>query len=136
MRVRLSLYDNLNTAHNALVERVAKFNRLPWWKRMFGKIKRRKQMTQYAIYAGLGGGFGGARYQSTEECATQEAAEDIAFEMACETYESYVGLHGLRDISDIMDEEECDEDEANEIFRDERGCWLDYYAEVATGDEE
>lgn len=54
-------------------------------------------------------------------------ASTLAWELACDQYESYVGLHGIRDISEIMEEENCDENDAYEIFQDERENWLDYW---------
>ena len=37
-------------------------------------------MAQYKVYAGLGGGFGGAKYIETVEAANEEEATDIAYE--------------------------------------------------------
>lgn len=48
-------------------------------------------MKQYNIYAGLGG----ADYQFTTLCETEDEALEEAYERACEDYEQYVGLHGL-----------------------------------------
>lgn len=81
----------------------------------------------YNIYAGLGGSFGGASYIGTLQNVDEEEASDYASEEACNIYESYEGLHGLRTTVDIMNEEEVDEDEAWEIYLEERESWLDYY---------
>lgn len=83
--------------------------------------------SDYRVYAGLGGGFGGAKYIATLINYTREEAETYAWECACEIYESYAGLHGLRDVIQIMDEEDLSEDEAFEIFQEERESWLDYF---------
>lgn len=81
----------------------------------------------YIIGYGLGGGFGGQRNFEVIEADNEEQAEKVAYESACEEYESYVGMYGLRDISQIMEEEEVeDEDEALQIFEEERESWLDY----------
>ena len=51
----------------------------------------------YRIYAGLGGGFGGAEYHGTYEFSSQEEAERYAYDLAWDEYESYGGYHGLDD---------------------------------------
>lgn len=84
-------------------------------------------MPKFKITYGLGGGF------NTEDCEEVEAkdlaaASMLAWEMACQTYDSYAGLHGLRDAGQIMEEDGVDEEEAEEIFREEREGWLDYSA--------
>jgi len=87
-------------------------------------------MPKYKVFSGLGGGFGGARdNEEIYEFDNENEAIDYAYELAKEEYESYAGLHGLRDIKDIMDEDGVDEEEAEEIFCEERENWLDYYVE-------
>ena len=90
-------------------------------------------MKEYKCWYGLGGGFGGARDFEIEEFDTLEEAEECAWELACEYYENYVGLYGLRDYEQIaVDEDldiEKDEDEINEIYNEERELWLDYWVE-------
>lgn len=93
-------------------------------------------MPYYKLYVGLGGGFGGATYQQTVECEDEQAALDWAYEDACEEYERYAGLHGLRDIDDIMEEDGVDEDVAWEIYEEEREGWLDYWVEETNSLEE
>lgn len=81
----------------------------------------------------LGGGFGGTEMQEWEEChsTTEESATEEAYEMACDEYDSYDGMHGLRDTSMIMEEDEiADEDEAYEVWKEERESWLDYEVRV------
>ena len=63
-------------------------------------------MAQYKIYAGLGGGFGGAQYIGTETFESEQAAYDYAFECACEEYDSYEGLHGLASYDNICENPE------------------------------
>ena len=92
-------------------------------------------MAQYKVYAGLGGGFGGAKYIETVEAANEEEAANIAYEYAVEEYESYEGLHGLVSYGDIVDnpekyglDEYCqDEEYLWEAYEEERSTWLDYY---------
>ena len=77
---------------------------------------------------GLGGSFGGCENCEWEECdaTTEDEAYKEAWRRACEEYESYEGLYGLRTIEDIMEEEECDEEEAGITYSDEMESWIDY----------
>lgn len=89
-------------------------------------------MPKYKIYYGLGGGFGGARNNEPqiEECKDENEANEIAYELACEEYESYDGMHGLLSIDDIMEEEGVDESEAEEMWLEQREDWIDYFVEL------
>lgn len=88
-------------------------------------------MKRFRIRYGLSGGFGGCEMQDWEEIEADnlEEANNIAWEKACEEYDSYLGMHGIRDIDEIMDEDEVDEDEAEEILNEDREGWIDYEAE-------
>jgi hypothetical protein len=70
------------------------------------------------------------------EATSLEQATEIAYEYACEDYESYAGLHGLRDIGDIMEEDGVNENEAEEIYLEERESWLYFDAEPYDEGEE
>lgn len=93
-------------------------------------------MSKFYIRYGLGGGFGGCERMDWEEvlCGSLDDAQQEAYQAACEEYESYAGLHGLREIEQIIedakeDEDEClSEEEAEEIFKEERDGWLEYEA--------
>ena len=87
-------------------------------------------MPKYKIFYGLGGGFGGASEGEVEEFENEDIAEEYAFSCACEKYDNYAGSYGLRDIQQIIEQDEVDEDEAEEIFNGERESWLDYYVEL------
>jgi hypothetical protein len=85
----------------------------------------------YQIRYALGGGFGGAEKQEWEDCPEAvdlDDAIDIAYGKACEEYEMYDGLYGLRNIEMIVEEDEVDESEAQSIWEEERESWLDYEA--------
>lgn len=82
----------------------------------------------YEIRYGLGGSFGGAGEWESVDVASMEEAEQAAYEAACEEYEMYDGLHGLRNVSMIMEEDGFDYEEATEQWCEERGSWLDYEA--------
>ena len=84
---------------------------------------------KWAIFAGLGGGFGGANFTGEIFTGTREQAENRAYGAAQEEYDSYEGLHGLRDVQMIMDEDGVDEEEAEQIRNDEMESWLDYWVE-------
>lgn len=82
----------------------------------------------FIIGYGLSGGFGGAQNYEVIEAENQAEADEIAFEMACDEYEQYDGMYGLRSIDDIMEEDELDESDAEEQWIEEREGWLDYSA--------
>ena len=83
----------------------------------------------WIIGYGLSGGFGGAKNFEVIQADSEEEAEKRAFDSACEEYENYAGVYGRRDLSQIMEEDEIeDEDEALLVFEEEREGWLDYSA--------
>ena len=102
-------------------------------------------MPNYRIYAGLGGGFGGASFEGIYEYRNQEEAERAAYVMAAEEYESYAGMHGLLDYDgiredleesgfiDTIDENEID-DMVDNAYMEYMESWLDYRAEEVTDD--
>jgi hypothetical protein len=88
-------------------------------------------MKKYKIWYGLGGGFGGANEDDEiYEFENEEEAEQFAWEKAAEEYDDMAGLHGLRSIEEIMEEDEVDEEEAEGIYKDDRESWLDYKYKV------
>lgn len=99
---------------------------------------------KYNIYAGLSGDFGGASYRGTLEVDDIRDAEDYAYELAVETYESYAGMHGLADYDSLkedypIEEDESEEDYENRIFMlytEEMETWLDYCAILEEDDKE
>lgn len=63
-------------------------------------------------------------------------ADYYAYQKAIEDYESYEGLHGIRSLSDIIEEDfdndeltEEDYEEAEEIYQEEKESTINYYAE-------
>lgn len=88
-------------------------------------------MKKYKIFAGLGGGFGGASYIGTYEFNSQEKADDYAYQEAIEIYESMEGLHGLESLEDVEGELGADysEEEIYYEYEQRRESWLDYSAE-------
>ena len=80
----------------------------------------------FQIRYGLGGGFGGCGDWEDTDAKNYAQAEDMAYEKACEDYESYVGLHGLRTLEEIMEEEDVDEEVAQEESDQERESWINF----------
>jgi hypothetical protein len=72
-------------------------------------------------------GLGDYWVYSIELVNSEENAGYLAWDLACEQYESYVGSNGVRGIDQIMDEEDCSMEDAEEIFKDEREQWIDYW---------
>jgi hypothetical protein len=68
--------------------------------------------------------------QLLDDEMTQEQAEQEAYQLAIDDFETYEGLHGTRTTEDIMEEDEIDDyDEAYEIYNEERESWLNYWVE-------
>ena len=96
---------------------------------------------KFKVYAGLGGGFGGASFEGIYEFTSVEEAERAAYNMAFDEYESYGGSHGLLDwegvyedleesgfLEDTISENEI-EDIVNNRYIEWVESWLDYYVE-------
>ena len=98
-------------------------------------------MAKYRLYAGLSGGFGGAVYQGTFECKSQQEAEWQAYDIAWEEYESYGGNHGLLDRDAVYEDllesewiepgaqsEEEIERMVDDHYREQVEGWIEYKA--------
>lgn len=93
-------------------------------------------MPKFKIYAGLSGGFGGARYCGVYDCEDEHEAEEIAREEAMSEYESYGGYHGLytwdsmrQEIADTEydgDIEQVDPEDVDIAMTEEVEGWLSY----------
>ena len=88
------------------------------------------KMKKFACKWGLGGGFGGIEFDdpTIEEFESKDDADTYVYEQACQEYEDYVGMYGLRDIDEIMEEDGVDREEAEQIYNDERESWIEYEA--------
>lgn len=101
-------------------------------------------MEKYNIYAGLGGGFGGAQYLYTVKTENREEAEEIAYEEALDLYESFAGNYNLLSWSDCANQlgiDPCTEDdnliaEVDELYNEEMENWIEYYAILTSKDKE
>ena len=94
-------------------------------------------MAKFRVYAGLGGGFGGAEFKGIYEAETENEANGIAHELAVDEYQSYEGLHGLRDYEDIREDhpDVDDEDVIYDYYMEEMEEWLDYWVEEITDED-
>ena len=95
-------------------------------------------MPKYALFVGS---CSPSVFHSVIEAKDHDEAIGLAWEAACEDYESYAGLHGIRDEEQIAEEEgldtEEDAEEIQAIYEDERESWIDYEAlELPDGIEE
>ncbi len=91
-------------------------------------------MPKYKIYYGLGGSFGGAKYDSTEEFDNQDEAMDYAYDQAVEQYGrySYSGLKTHKQVKEEILEEypDANEDDIDEAYNEEMERWLSYKVEL------
>lgn len=92
----------------------------------------------YNIYAGLGGGFGGAEFCGEGEFVSEEDAMEYAREQAVHEYQSYEGLHGIFGLEDIREEyqdfgldEDFTDEELEEVYNSEIESWIEYYVTPA-----
>ena len=99
-------------------------------------------MAWFKIYAGLSGGFGGAKYQGTYDFNSKEEAANEAYVMAVEEYQSYEGHHGIlswedcrQDLIDSYGEEPTEED-VDDRYQEEVEGWLSYYVRSATSEHD
>lgn len=105
-------------------------------------------MAWFKVYAGLGGGFGGAHYHGTYEYDSQEEALKDAYRLAEEEYQSYEGHHGILSyddcledmresgwISDDMTDAEI-EDAVASHYLEEIESWIVYEARHASGPDD
>lgn len=59
----------------------------------------------------------------------KKSAIHYVWEQACEDYDQYAGLHGIRDLQEIIDDGDAwNEDEAQEVYNDERENSIEYDA--------
>lgn len=109
------------------------------------KVRDVSNAKEYNIYSGLGGGFGGAKYQYTGLFNSQEEATDEAYQRACEEYYAYSESHGLLTYEEAEEQaidEGCTpgtkdfEVYISEVFQEDIETWVDYYAILTSEDTE
>lgn len=83
----------------------------------------------------MGGGFN-ERYHKVIQTESLQAAGNISYDMACEIYDDYAGMHGILSFDEIAEENNLDpiddSDVINEIYCEEREGWVNYWAEPYT----
>lgn len=88
-------------------------------------------MARFAIFAGC---FN-EEFVDIVDCATEAQACNMAWEVAVEDYNTYAGMHGIRTVEEIMEEEDInDEDNAQEIFNEECESTIRYHVVEVTCD--
>lgn len=102
------------------------------------KIVNVEALKEYNIYAGLGGGFGGLKYQFTTICESEEEASEIAYAVALNDYEEYEGNHGLLSFDEVAEDNdldpELDYDAVYELYMQEVESWICYNAILTSED--
>lgn len=107
-------------------------------------------MAWFKLYAGLGGSFGGGKYQGTFEFDDIDVAQTEAAYMAIDEYMSYEGSHGLmnwedcrNDLIDSFSGDQDDEhpylptdEEVDAYYQDEIEGWIDYWVISAEGPDD
>lgn len=93
-------------------------------------------MKKWRIYAGLGGGFGGANDCGVYEFRNKEKALDFAYTEALSIYTSYEGSHGIlswkeckEDLIDSYPDIEVDDEMVDNYYCEQVESWIDYYVE-------
>ena len=61
-------------------------------------------MKKYEIFAGMGGGFGGAMSHGIYEFRNLREAEQYAYNLAFDEYQSYEGSHGILSWEDVYED--------------------------------
>jgi hypothetical protein len=118
--------ENNSDEENFMLDIIDRFN----FKSLSPMLKESNSYEGYYIIGwGLSGGFGGIHNYEVIEASSLEEAEKDAYQRSLDEYENYSGYHGLRSIEDIMEEDGVEEEEAEEIYNEEREGWLEYVAE-------
>ena len=90
-------------------------------------------MMKYKIFAGLGGGFNSVYQHEVIECESEEEAIEYAYEIACDEYESYGGMHGLFNEENALEENpDLDADDLDNMRAEDMENWIVYYVEPVT----
>lgn len=96
-------------------------------KKVVAKFESFDTNQTWLVYYSGGNGMG-EEYEKFE--GTEKEASDYCYNQACESYDSYAGVHGIRDIDEIMEDDEVDYDEAEQIYNDDRESSIDYRYEI------
>ena len=92
---------------------------------------------RYDIFAGLGGGYGGAYWVATEDHPNEASADQSAFEHAREIWESYGGVSGIEGYTFdeyLNDYPDGTEEDYNCVDGESLESWADFYVEEVPAD--
>lgn len=88
------------------------------------------------VFAGLGGGFGGANDHGVYDVRDHDEALELAYELAVEEYQSYEGEHGIlswgdcrEDLIDSNPDLDIDDEDVDAYYNECIEGWIDYYIE-------
>jgi hypothetical protein len=94
-------------------------------------------MPLYNLYAGLGGGFGGAVFQETIECDSLDTASAYAHELSVQEYENFEGMHVLFTREEALEEDpDLTDEELDEMENEDRESWIESWAVLTSEDGE
>jgi hypothetical protein len=83
-----------------------------------------------------GGVWDSEEFEEVTAARDYDTAIHEAYLMACESYDSYAGLHGIMSEQDYVDEMEAETfDEAWELYLDDRESQIEYEAVEITEEE-
>jgi hypothetical protein len=83
-----------------------------------------------------GGCFNSDEFEDVTEAFSHEEALHEAYQMACEAYDDYAGLHGIMSEEDYIEEGEAENyDEAWELYREDRESTIEYEAVEITKEQ-
>ena len=90
---------------------------------------------KFKIYAGLGGGFGGAHCIENDEFTNEVEAESYAYDEACNIFERY-SCHFEDNLNEIEQVADGDNELYDELYSELRESWLEYYVEQVNDENE
>jgi len=96
-------------------------------KRLVARFESFESNKNWLVYYSGGNGMG-EYYEKFE--GTEKEASDYCYTQACDSYDSFAVIHGIRDIDEIMEEDEVDYVDAEQIYNDDRESSIDYRYEV------
>jgi hypothetical protein len=83
-----------------------------------------------------GGVWDSEEFEDVTAAKDYDTAIHEAYLMACESYDSYAGLHGIMSEDDYIDEGEAEDyDEAWELYREDRESQIEYEAVEITKEQ-
>lgn len=93
---------------------------------------------KFDLYYSAGASFGQMDdpQEEAQEFSSIARAEEAAYQGAIEEYDSFVGIHGVLTVEEIMEEEDVDEETAGQIFHENRESEIDFKAVLVKENKE